>query len=75
MKQQSIKHKELEENFKKELQITVGHKLNEINHFVSGCNSPFTYQQIGMVQDYLVNIAETLGIKFEDFLLWEGGEK
>lgn len=66
VKQQSAKHNELTENFKKELQITVRHKLNEINHYVSGCDSPFTYHQVGMVQEFLLRIAQELGIDVDE---------
>ena len=62
-KQQKELHEKLTADFKKELQISVKHKLDEINHYISGCDSPFTYQQIGMVQEYLKNIADELGIK------------
>ena len=65
-KQQVAKHKELKENFKIELQITVRHKLDEINHYVSGCDSPFTYQQISMVQEFLLNRAQELGINIDE---------
>ena len=64
-KQQIELHNKLTADFREELQITIKHKLDEINHYVSGCDSPFTYQQIGMVQEYLNNIADELGIKAE----------
>lgn len=62
-KEQKALHEKLSADFKKELQISVKHKLDEINHYISGCDSPFTYQQIGMVQEYLNDIASELGIK------------
>lgn len=49
--------------FHKELQAIVGLKLDEINHYISGCDSPFTYLQIAEVQEHLLEIANTLGIK------------
>lgn len=48
--------------FRKELQTIVSYKLNEINHYVSGCDSPFTYAQISGVQEHLLEIADILGI-------------
>ena len=51
------------ENFKKEIQSLIKQKCDEINHYVSGCDSPFTYMQIADVQGDLVGILYTLGIK------------
>ncbi|MBO5610594.1 MAG: hypothetical protein J5929_09550 [Eubacterium sp.] len=52
--------------FKKELQDLIKQKLDEINHYVAGCDSPFTYLQIAGVQENLRNIMEELGIKGGD---------
>jgi predicted butyrate kinase (DUF1464 family) len=48
--------------FRKELQTYVKHNLDEINHYIAGCDSPFTYLQIADVQEKLREIAEILGI-------------
>ncbi len=49
--------------FKTELQRLVLQKCKEINHYISGCDSPFSYMQIREVQESLVDIEEALGIK------------
>lgn len=46
--------------FKKELQRLVHQKCCEINHYVSGCNSPFSYLQIRDVQEMLNDIDKIL---------------
>lgn len=53
------------QKFRKEVKELVKCHLDEINHYVSGCNSPFSDLQIGMVQEYLNDIREELGIKEE----------
>ena len=49
--------------FKEELKRLIAQKCREINHYISGCDSPFSYTQIREVQESLVNIEEVLGIK------------
>lgn len=49
--------------FKEELQKIVQQKCCEINHYVSGCDSPFSYTQIREVQENLGEIEKNLGIK------------
>lgn len=46
-----------------ELKQLVHQKCVEINHYVSGCNSPFNYLQIADVQESLREIENTLNIK------------
>lgn len=53
----------LNNNFRDELKLNVSHKLDEINHYISGCDSPFTHTQISDVQCHLVGIADILGIR------------
>ena len=48
--------------FRKELKTCVKHKLDEINHYISGCDSPFSYLQIADTQEKLCEIADILGI-------------
>ena len=44
-----------------------GHqKCVEINHYVSGCGSPFSYMQIADVQESLREIENTLNIKVKE---------
>ena len=49
--------------FATELKQLVHQKCIEINHYVSGCNSPFSYLQISDVQECLREIENTLNIK------------
>ena len=49
--------------FKDELKTLVAKRLDEINHFISGCDSPFGYVQVMTVQGYLSEIRNTLGIE------------
>ena len=49
--------------FATELKQLVHQKCAEINHYVSGCNSPFSYLQIADVQESLREIENTLNIK------------
>ena len=51
------------ERFKEELQKLIAQKCDEINHYIAGCDSPFTYDQIGEVQEHLVGILDALGVK------------
>lgn len=51
--------------FKAELQRLVYQKCIEINHYISGCDSPFSYTQIREVQESLNGIEEVLGINKE----------
>ena len=69
MKRQKAEHEKHTAAFKKELQIAVSHKLDEINHYVSGCDSPFTYAAIRTVQKHLCGIDEALGIDRQDMEL------
>ena len=41
-------------------------KCVEINHYVSGCDSPFSYLQIADVQESLRDIENTLNIKIKE---------
>jgi hypothetical protein len=56
--------------FRKELQTLVKHKLDEINHYISGCDSPFSYLQIADTQEKLREIAEILGIEEQGGYKW-----
>ena len=49
--------------FATEIKQLVHQKCIEINHYVSGCNSPFSYLQIADVQESLREIENTLNIK------------
>ena len=46
-----------------ELKQLVYQKCVEINHYVSGCDSPFSYTQVADVQESLREIENTLNIK------------
>ena len=52
--------------FATELKQLVHQKCVEINHYVSGCNSPFSYLQIADVQESLRKIENTLNIKVKE---------
>ena len=52
--------------FATELKQLVHQKCAEINHYVSGCNSPFSYLQIADVQESLMEIENTLNIKIKE---------
>ena len=52
--------------FATELKQLVHQKCVEINHYVSGCNSPFSYFQIADVQESLREIENTLNIKIKE---------
>ena len=52
--------------FATELKQLVHQKCVEINHYVSGCNSPFSYLQIADVQESLSAIENTLNIKIKE---------
>ena len=52
--------------FATELKQLVHQKCVEINHYVSGCNSPFSYLQIADVQESLSDIENTLNIKIKE---------
>ena len=49
-----------------ELKQLVHQKCVEINHYVSGCDSPFSYMQIADVQESLREIENTLNIKVKE---------
>ena len=51
--------------FATEIKQLVHQKCIEINHYVSGCNSPFSYLQIADVQESLREIENTLNIKIK----------
>ena len=48
------------------LKQLVHQKCVEINHYISGCNSPFSYLQIADVQESLREIEHTLNIKVKE---------
>ena len=52
--------------FADEIKKLVSQKCDEINHYIAGCTSPFTYIQIREVQNNLCEICDVLGIKEED---------
>ena len=52
--------------FATELKQVVHQKCVEINHYVSGCNSPFSYLQVEDVQENLREIENTLNIKIKE---------
>ena len=52
--------------FATELKQLVHQKCVEINHYVSGCNSPFSYLQIADVQESLREIENTLNTKVKE---------
>ena len=52
--------------FATELKQLVRQRCAEINHYVSGCNSPFSYLQIADVQESLRDIENTLNIKIKE---------
>ena len=49
-----------------ELKQLVHQKGVEINHYVSGCDSPFSYTQIADVQENLREIENTLNSKVKE---------
>lgn len=49
-----------------ELKQLVHQKCVEINHYVSGCDSPFSYLQVADVQESLREIEKTLNIKVKE---------
>ena len=52
--------------FATEIKQLVHQKCVEINHYVSGCDSPFSYTQIADVQESLREIENTLNIKVKE---------
>ena len=56
----------IKRKFTKEIKQLVHQKCIEINHYVSGCNSPFSYLQIADVQESLREIENTLNIKIKE---------
>lgn len=54
------------EKFAIELKQLIHQKCVEINHYVSGCDSPFSYLQIADVQESLREIENTLNIKAKE---------
>ena len=49
-----------------ELKQLVHQKCVEINHYVSGCDSPSSYTQVAYVQESLREIENTLNIKAKE---------
>ena len=56
----------IKRKFATEIKQLVHQKCVEINHYVSGCNSPFSYLQIADVQESLRDIENTLNIKIKE---------
>lgn len=56
----------IKRRFATEIKQLVHQKCIEINHYVSGCNSPFSYLQIADVQESLREIENTLNIKIKE---------
>ena len=56
----------IKRKFATEIKQLVHQKCIEINHYVSGCNSPFNYLQITDVQESLREIENTLNIKIKE---------
>ena len=56
----------IKRKFATEIKQLVHQKCVEINHYVSGCNSPFSYLQIADVQESLREIENTLNIKIKE---------
>ena len=52
--------------FATELKQLVHQKCVEINHYISGCGSPFSYTQIADVQESLRESENTLNIKAKE---------
>ena len=52
--------------FATELKQLVNKKWAETNHYVSGCDSPFSYLQVADVQESLREIENTLNIKTKE---------
>ena len=52
--------------FATELKQFVHQKCVEINHYVSGCDSPFSYSQVADVQENLREIENTLNIQTKE---------
>ena len=61
----SIRDKE-QDAFREEVQSIVADKLDQINHYISGIDSPFSFGQIREVQELMLEIRGTLGIKVEE---------
>ena len=51
------------DSFRQELKRAVNQKLKEINHYIAGCDSPFSYIQIREAQDLMNDIREVLEIE------------
>ena len=64
MSKQSVKEMS-KDSFRNELKKLIHQKCCEINHYVAGCDSPFSYFQISDVQEHLRGIDEILGIEVE----------
>lgn len=56
----------IKRKFAIEIKQLVHQKCIEIDHYVSGCNSPFSYLQIADVQESLREIENTLNIKIKE---------
>lgn len=53
--------------FKKELKELVAQKLEEINHYISGVDTPFLYVQVRETQENLLDISNILGIEGAEY--------
>lgn len=56
----------MKNQFRNEIRENVKQKLDEINHYVAGCNSPFSYLQVRETQEKMLEIAEILGIEYKE---------
>ena len=56
----------IKRKFATEIKQLVHQKCIEINHYVSGCNSPLSYLQIADVQESLREIENILNIKIKE---------
>ncbi len=54
------------DDFNEDLKRIIKKRLDEINHCVAGCSSPFQYADIAEVQEHLNAIEGILGIKEEE---------
>lgn len=55
----------IQDAFWQELRQLIGQKLDQINHYISGVNSPFGTVQIMEVQNALFEIRDILWMKEE----------
>lgn len=57
---------EMRKKFKIKINKLIHECLNQINHLVAGCDSPYSVSQIQNVQEALREIEEILDIKQDD---------